>query len=103
MLEYGSGSTHVMPLRLELSMQGTGRGGGDARRPRGGGMGASQVECNMRGAGARWPQVGTLPTFSGILAESFHVGEFLRLRNFPGMPQNILSAVSYAFPQARKP
>ena len=47
-------------------------------------MGASQVECNMRGAGATCSQVGTFPTFSGILAETFHFGEFLRLRKFPG-------------------
>ena len=45
-------------------------------------MGASQVEYNMRGAGARCSQVGTFPTFSGILAETFHFGEFLRLRKF---------------------
>ena len=47
-------------------------------------MGASQVECNMRGAGARWPQVGTFPTFSGISAETFHFREFLGFRKFPG-------------------
>ena len=47
-------------------------------------MGASQVEYNMCGAGARCSQVGTFPNSPVISAEIFHFGEFLRLRNFLG-------------------
>ena len=45
-------------------------------------MGASQVECNMRGAGARCSQVGTFPTFSGIWPKLSTSENFLDFGNF---------------------